>query len=300
MRPFIKIITLFITSGTSALFAETWVRGSVAILEGAGGVTITVPGEEASFQSFEQTAYLPGIFYGRAESGGSILFHTSNGITAAFNGEGVFSVERFEGIIAANAEGEDQLVETQGRMILGLRRGELLVDTRSLTGDSKFVVETPMGRISCVQAILRIEIKHHYRSGIYDFTISSAEGIVRFTDLRQQVYTIYARQRVSGAGSYAAPAIEVGEQMEDIRESFDAFLATLSRLDFKAIDRAKLLSLRRTLPGLKDPSINELSVPTMSSGAKRPRVIEFAPRAENITPFRADIKAPTSYQAELF
>lgn len=284
-----------------AVKGEVWVRGSAAVLEASGGVTIDVSADGASYDTFEQPVYFPGIFSCRAEADGSAIIHTSNKMTFSFSGEGLFSVERFEGLLGVDAEGEDGLAENQSRIILNLRRGELLIDSRSLSTDSKLLVETPVGRISGVKAVLQIRIEYDYRSGIYDFTISCVEGMVRLVDLRKQVYLIYAGQRIAGAGVYAAPAIEVVGQTDQVREKFDRFFVTMDSLDLANVDQAKLRAYTQVLANIEKASSSiRLSTDESSGDLKRPRVIKFAPRPEPITPFRGELKPPSDYQADLF
>lgn len=283
--------------------AEAWVRGSAVVVEASSGVEVSVPASGETYDSFEQPTYLSGIFSSHAQPGSSALIYTSNGMTLSFRGEGHFSVERFEGVFGGTKdEATDRLEETRSRMILNLRRGELLIDSRSLTDDSRFVVETPFGRISSVKAILLIRVEFDYRSDIYDFTISCAEGVVRLQDLRRQSYSIYAGQRIAGAGSYVAPAVEVGDQTDQIREKFERFFATLERLEIQKIDRGELLARTEALPDLDDPGTTSfrLSQERPAKDDKRPRVIEFAPRADRITPFRGKIEPPSDDQADLF
>lgn len=289
--------------GIQVLSAEAWVRGSAVVVEASGGVEVRVPAEGKTFDRFEQPTYFSGIFSSRAQAGGSALFHTSNGMTLAFRGEGHFSVERFEGLFGLrDGEDDDGPAQTRSRMILNLRRGELLMDSRSLTADSKFVVETPFGRISSVKAVLLIHIDFDYRSDIYDFTISCTEGTIRLTDLSGQSYSIYAGQRIAGAGSYAAPAVEVGDQTEQIREKFERFFERLDGLDINKIDQAKLRAHTQALPDLVDEANTSfrLSNERPTADRKRPRVIEFAPQTEAVTPFRGEVKPPSDYQADIF
>jgi len=303
MRIFSIFVLLTLASSVRSVFAEAWVRGSAMVLEASGGVEVTVPADGESYDTFEDPVYFSGIFSGQARSGGSALIHTSNGMTLAFRGEGYFSVERFEGLFdAGEGDDPDQMEETRSRIILSLRRGELLIDSRSLTADSKFVVETPFGRISSVKAVLLIRIEFDYRSEIYDFTISCAEGTVRLSDLRKQSYSIYAGQRIAGAGSYSAPAVEIGDQTDQIREKFELFLKTIDEMDFGQIDPAKLRAHAKPLSEFEDVTSTSarLSDERPVESGKRPRVIEFAPRAETITPFRGEVKPPSDFQAELF
>lgn len=273
------------------------------VVEASGGVQVRVPAVGETYDKFEQPTYFSGIFSSHVQAGGSALFRTSNGMTLSFRGAGHFSVERFEGLFdLMDDDDQDQLAETRSRMILNLRRGELLVDSRSLTADSRFVIETPFGRISSVKAVLLVRIEFDYRSEIYDFTISCAEGTVRLRDLRGETYSIYAGQRIAGAGSYVAPAIEVGNQTEQIREKFELFFETLERPELAKIDESKLRAHTEALPDLEDRSTTSfrLSHERSTKEDKRPRVIEFAPRAERVTPFRGEVEPPSDFQADLF
>jgi hypothetical protein len=283
--------------------AEAWVRGSAVVVEASGGIQVSVPASGKSYQRFDEATYFPGIFSARAEAGGSALIYTSNGMTLSFRGAGHFSVERFEGLIDAATDGDgERLVETRSRMILNLRRGELLVDGRSLAADSRFIVETPFGRISSVKAVLLIRVEFDHRSEMYDFTVSCAEGVVRLRDLGGQTYSIYAGQRIAGAGSYVAPTIEAGDQTDVVREKFESFFETLEGMDFGAIDRVVLRTKMEALPDLEDTRDTSYRLTHQASPeeGKRPRVIEFAPRADAVTPFRGDVKPPSDFQADIF
>lgn len=282
---------------------EVWVRGSAVVVDASGGIEVSVPASGETYDSFEDPVYFPGIFSSRAEADGSALIYTSNGMTLAFSGVGHFSVERFERFFGdVDDEVQDRLAETQSRMILNLRRGELLIDSRSLTTESRFVVETPFGRISSIKAVLLIQIEFDYRSEIYDFAISCAEGTVRLKDLGGESYSIYAGQRIVGAGSYVNPAVEVGSQTNQVREKFDWFFGALKGLDIQEIEQAKLSALTEALPDLENSITTSFRVTHQErvAGSKRPRVIEFAPRADAITPFRGEVKPPSEFRADLF
>lgn len=302
MRFLTTFATLTLVLGLNELSAEAWVRGSAVVLEASGEVEISVSTEGATYEIFDQPRYLPGIFSCRAQARGSVLMQMSNKMVLAFRGEGFFSVERFEGLFGIDGANENSLEETQSRMILNLRRGELMIDSRRLPGASKLVLETPFGRIIGAKAVLLVQIEFDYRSGIYVFTISSVEGTVRLSDLRQQSYTIYPGQRISGAGSYQAPAIEVGDQTEQIREKFERFFATLENLDSERVDQLKLQAHLQPLrnPEKTVPSSHSSGEGSKDAMKKRPRVIEFAPMAESVAPFRGEIKPPSNDQADLF
>lgn len=302
MRSIFTLASFLLILWLPAVHANsTWVQGGVAVLEASGGLKLEVPSTGEVYESFDDTTYLPGLLSCQAESDASILLHTSSRMTLQFRGEGFFSVERFEGTFGVDPDAPDELIETQSRFILTQRMGELFIDSRSLSADSKFVVETPFGRISSLKAVLQVRIEYDYRSGIYDFTISCAEGTVRLRDLSKQVYTIYAGQRISGAGSYVEPSIEVAQQTQQIREKFDRFLGVLAGLESAKIDWVEMRAHKESLPDVMPDPYSSLTASGGSPAAKkRPRVIEFAPQADAITPFRGEVKPPSDSQADIF
>jgi len=297
--PSVIIVTTLL--GLSVLSAEVWVRGSAVALAATGAVRIEVPANGQSYESFDSPQYFPGIFNCRAEQAGSVLIQLSSRLRLAFRGQGFCSVERAESLFDSVPGLQASPEASRERIILNLRRGELIIDSRELSDAAKLILETPFGRISAVRGVLLLQVEFDRRSGIYDFTISSAEGMARLFDLRGQAYEVYPGQRLSGAGSYLTPAIEVGEQMTEIREKLQAYFAAQEVMDPAQVDPAQLLAHLAVLPGPEqsDWSAGSLAEPSGSS-VKRPRVIEFAPAAEPFTPFRAEVKPPSDFQADLF
>ncbi len=298
MRFLTTLLLLAFNLGLSLSAAGALVRGAAVALEASGGVEIIVPGDDLSYESFDEPRYFPGIFSCRAQSGGTIVIQASNGVVMDFRGEGFFSVERFESLLISGEESQENLEQSRSHMILNIRRGRMVIDSRPLSEASRLVLETPFGRIAAVNAVFLVDIDFDRRSGIYDFTIASAEGVVRLSDLRQQSYTVYPGQRLSGAGSYVAPAIEIARQTEQVRQIFGRFFSTRDGLDGARIDRRRLQAHLQALPDLAAT----LPAPRSSAGStdKRPRVIEFAPSTEFITPFRGELKQPSARQADLF
>lgn len=288
--------------GLHVLHAEVWVRSAAVALESSGSVEVGIPVSGQTFESFDEPEYFPGIFSCRAQAASSILIEMSNRLRLAFQGEGYFSVERVESLFTnfqALEAGQEAL---RSHIILNLRRGELLIDSRQLSGGSKLVLETPFGRIITDKSVLLVQIEFDHRSTIYDFTISAMEGTARLNDLRRQSYMIYPGQRLSGAGSYFAPAIEVGEQMTSIRETFQAYFNREERLGADYIDRERLGAQLKILPPLETSATaaRESEGRSGERSSKRPRIIEYAPSAAPVTPFRAEIKPPSDFQADLF
>lgn len=284
------------------LSAEVWMRGAATVLEASGAVRIDIPSEDATYEDFTQPRYFSGQFSVSAASDASVLLLTSNELVFFFSGEGQFGIERFEDYTDTEVQTREMVAAAQSRMILSMRRGKLYMDTRRLTLDSRLVVETPLGRITSFKALMMIEIEYDYRSRIYEFTIACTDGAVRFTDRRGETYSILPGQRISGAGSYSAPAVEVGQLIEELREGFALFDQTLNRVSNESIRRDKLRSHSLILTEV-DPVLTVVSPPLEPvdlSQENKPRVIGFAPWSECISPFRAEIKPPSSFKEDLF
>ena len=287
------IVLLLLLLGKS-LYSEVWSRGAAVVLEADGDVGVAVRGTDISYNSFEQPIYFPGAFSSDIRGGGSALFYTSNGVALRFTGEGVFSVDRFESLASAAEEGGRSAGENLGHMILNLRRGKLLIDNRSLSENSKFLVETPVGRISFVKGVFLLEIIHDSRSSVYNFSVASAQGTARFSDFDNEPYLIYAGQQITGTGTHSSPSVGVGAQTGRVREQLKAFTEVLSLLDKNPIDRSKLRSHTAELQRTEDASTQAAAMvlPERHTDNRRPIVIEYAPSAEPISPLRAEVQPP--------
>lgn len=287
------IVLLLLLLGKS-LYSEVWSRGAAVVLEADGDVGVAVRGTDISYNSFEQPIYFPGAFSSDIRGGGSALFYTSNGVALRFSGEGVFSVDRFESLASAAEEGGRSAGENLGHMILNLRRGKLLIDNRSLSENSKFLVETPVGRISFVKGVFLLEIIHDSRSSVYNFSVASAQGTARFSDFDNEPYLIYAGQQITGTGTHSSPSVGVGAQTGRVREQLKAFTEVLSLLDKNPIDRSKLRSHTAELQRTEDASTQAAAMvlPERHTDNRRPIVIEYAPSAEPISPLRAEVQPP--------
>ena len=288
------IVLLLLLLGKS-LYSEVWSRGAAVVLEADGDVGVAVRGTDISYNSFEQPIYFPGAFSSDIRGRGSALFYTSNGVALRFTGEGVFSVDRFESLASAAEEGGRSAGENLGHMILNLRRGKLLIDNRSLSENSKFLVETPVGRISFVKGVFLLEIIHDSRSSVYNFSVASAQGTARFSDFDNEPYLIYAGQQITGTGTHSSPSVGVGAQTGRVREQLKAFTEVLSLLDKNPIDRSKLRSHTAELQRTEDASTQAAAMvlPERHTDNRRPIVIEYAPSSEPISPLRAEVQPPT-------
>ena len=285
----------------SSLDAAVSVRGAATILSASAGVEVMIPGKSSSSPAVgEMPSYIPGLFSSRAEHGASLFLHTSNHVNLYFEGKGFFAIERFDDVLDSDEgkEGESGR-KGQSRMILNLRKGVLMVDSREM-GDGSFILETPFGRVSGAQAWWFASIEFDQRSGIYDFTIACAEGNLRLTNLNKETFSIFRGQRIAGAGSFIAPSIEIGEHTDQTRDRFGDFAALVERFDPDTLDRDALHAQIQKMPELGENKPELYTSEDVRTSGKRPIVIEFAPRPRPITPFRAEVEPSSNFQADIF
>lgn len=296
------LIVLFLLLLGKSVYSEVWLQGAAAVLEVDGDVSVAVRGTDISYDAVDPPIYFPGAFSSNIRGGGSAFFYTSNGVALRFTGEGVFSMNRFESLASTPEKGGPGASENLGHMILNMRRGKLLIDNRSLSENSKFLVETPIGRVSLVKGVFFLEIIHDPRSSIYNFSIACARGAVRFTDLNNEPYLIYAGQQIVGSGTYSSPSVGIGAQPVRVREKLMAFTEALSLLDENPIDQSKLglhmTELKR--PEYAPKQAESLALPESHTDNSRPIVIEYAPGAEPVSPLRAEVQPPAQSNADSF
>jgi hypothetical protein len=271
--------------------AETWMTGSVVIESIEGSVSLEVVGADSvELNVVEIPQYTLGLLRVRAEGESAVLLRTSNQISIYNAGPGFFAIERFEQMADAridlNTNGEEQ---GQSHMILHLREGELVVDSRKLNEASQLIIEVPMGRISV-------------RNGwwLMRISIECADGVLRFTDRLGASYTLRGGQRLSGVGSSERPSIEVAEITEEGREAFDRFSARLVSVSTAKLSWAAFQEEMKPTINLSTQVDPVISSARKSESDKRPLLIEYAPQSSPVTQFRAVIRPPSAGQADLF
>ena len=276
--------------------AEEWMRGAVVVTAAEGDVVLEeVGGEPWGLQPEDSLPhYMSGLLKIDARLKGSVFLRTSNRISIYNEGDGFFAIERFEQDVAKSMD------QGKSRMILNFRRGFLVVDNRALSDSSQMIVETPVGRISVKNGWWLMRIAYDDRSHIYDVSIECADGVLRFTDQGGGTYTLRNGQRLRGAGASSRLSIEVAEISDEARESFEEFAmmevgAEAMELSDEAL-RSKMKSLAHANGAT--PAAGETS--NASGTGKRPLLIEYAPQSAPVTPFRAERRPPSGYQADLF
>ncbi|MDQ8193572.1 hypothetical protein QEH59_04000 [Coraliomargarita sp. SDUM461004] len=286
---------------TAQLNAETWVRGAITLHEVSTAVELRELGlATKTFSSSQVPRTMGGLINCEAEYGATAYFSSSNRAFFFFAGDGSFAIERFEQIMPDPAAWEaSELEPGRSRMILNFRAGNLIIDTRHLLEASQCLVETPLGRLSVQRALWQMQIAFDPRSQIFDFTITCSEGRVRYTDLQGQVYTLRAGQRLAGAGARDMPSIEVGERT---RESIELLQNYMSMSERYAAAANQLSHYQSHFKLMEQSARQSVVMPAATVGAtnRRPIVIEYADEPVAVTPFRGEVKAPASYQAESF
>ncbi len=295
-----KVLCLIICGLLNAftqMQAEEWVRGAVAVTSVRGDVLVEEAGG-ASLQLHQGDDSLPrlasGLLQVSTQPENALFLQTSNQISIYNEGVGFFAIERFEQDIGVSMD------QGKSRMILNFRQGLLGVDNRILSENSQIIVETPLGRLSTKRAWWVMAIIYDERSRIYNFSIECADGVVRFNDQRGHTYILRNGQRLSGAGASARASIEVGEMSEDGSEFFEEFAKMkeegeafeLTTDTFRP--KMKALNYSNQGKGTRAEAVQPINL------SKPPVLIEYAPRATSVTPYRAVIRRPSAYEADMF
>jgi hypothetical protein len=295
-----KICLISWAVGTS-LNAETWVRGALMVHAVSGSVELSGMGEETiALNDEELPLSMSALLNARAPSGASLFLSTSNRGFIHFEGNGSFGIERFEHVLpeaSAWASAEDEF--GQSRTILNFREGHIFFDGRVFSETSQTIMETPLGQISTKHALMQMRIEFDPRSQVFNFTITCSEGLVRFTDLQGEHYSLRDGQRLSGAGARMTPSIEVGESSEEASEKMAHFLGLIRKHAEAATHFYRYAAHFQPIPGGGDEQSSGFNLRDSSSN-RRPVVIEYAKDPAPVTPFRANIPPPAANKANHF
>ena len=286
---------------TCALTAGERVHGGLALHEINGQVGLKKLGEDlTSLSRGDVPIATMGMIECLASHGSSAFFTASNRSVIYFEGEGSFAVERFEQVMPDLAKwNADKVEPSQSRMILNFRGGDLIVDNRNMSESSQLLVETPLGRLTATRALWQMRILFDPRNQIFDFTITSNKGLVRFTDFQGQQYEIRMGQRLAGVGSRAGLSVEVGKKTARSQERMQRYQDLASKHSIASSDFTQYLACLQVIKQ-NDRKTSELPVADRLNSARRPIVIEYATQAKPVTPFRGEVKPPSADQADLF
>ncbi|MGC6423517.1 MAG: hypothetical protein ACON4O_00860 [Lentimonas sp.] len=303
MQPWIKYLLPVLVALTAPTLAEPWKQGSIAICTLDEGIELFEMGAERPADISNLPQYIPGLLVTEAKQPGIVTMLTSNGVVLDFGGPGFFAIERFEQEGDLSSEWlSSELEPGKSRMILNIRAGRLFVDQSKLQPASQFVLESPVGRFSSYnEAIWMIALTKNARQRTHGFNIYCFQGMVEFVDFMDRTFTIRAGQQITGGGSALTPYVEIAqinpdgeEQMEDhALRSAAITKMNLSEMDFLAATKLLLNSVSENTTGpdgVEDARI-ETSLPV---------IIQYAPRASLVTPFKGVAGPPSDDEVDLF
>lgn len=296
MRLFFFILWLPVVSFAAGV--DLW-RGSMAALSQDEGVVLEIAGQPVALDGEADGAlpfYFEGVFRLRAESGGGSFLRSSGGVDLYFEGPGDFAVERFDEAFSTS-DGSTEAVRERSWLLMNLREGTLVVDTRAWEGEGQMVLVAPFCRILAPRGLWSITIEYETRNERYDFTVACAEGRLRVSDLQGQTYTLYAGQRLAGVGAFLNPAMEIGESTVRSRERFQHFQQLRASLPLDALDAAAFRSAMLDLP---DRDAGEEARFSVGRPERVPLVIEYASPPRELTPFRGVIAPPALEESSAF
>lgn len=295
LRQVFSVTFAALFAAVTMLQAEDWMRGAAVVTSVTGEVILEQIGGESL--QLNPTDRLPlavsGLLQIRTKEKDAVFLKTSNQISIYHEGAGFFAIERFEQEVATSMD------QGKSRMILNFRQGLLVVDNRALSEASQMIVVTPLGRMSVKNGWWSMEVVYDTRRRLYDFSIRCADGTLRFTDLLGQTYTLRRGQRLVAAGTSLSASIKVAESSAAENELFEEFEVMQAATEFDALSPTIFRSKMKQLGQVKN-AVEETAERPNSGSAKRPLVIEYAPQSAPVTPHRALIRAPSSYQADLF
>ena len=280
--------------------AKVTVRGAMILHELSGDVSISHMGkEEVNFFVNQMPVPMQGLIGCRANNGSYVFLSASNRSTILFEGNGSFTIDRFEQAIPDLVDWQSSQKEaSQSRVILNFREGKITIDNRDMFDSSQYLVETPLGSIKASGALWQMHISFDPGSQRFDFRISCRDGLVRFTDFTGKTYTLRNGQRLSGAGSQSDPSIEVGAIAERTNNQIQLFLEiarthspSISNLaayepHFQVIEQDQI-------EGNKPIAKSDKAMPV-------PIVIEYSNDPPVVTPFRGEVGVPSIDEMDLF
>jgi len=289
---------------SSAAHAEEWLRGAVGVAYLSGSVVLEEFGGQAIHVDVAELPYFfPGLFSVHAADAGEIFLKASNRAALYFDGPGDLAIERFEQ--QSSQPNHETLVEPGGmevrsRMILNLRQGMLIFDGRDCGEASRVILETPVGRISAKNSWWLMKIEYEEGRHVYSFSIECAEGGLRFSERTGANYSLRAGQRLSGVGAFESPSIQVAEATEagdDFFEYFSQLVLAANELEFT---EEAFFSKMKAIVAARGWMDAEALRQSEANGVKRPLVIEYAPRASAVTPFRGIVRPLPESESEIF
>ena len=294
-----KFISVFLLLA-SCSEAKVTVRGALILHELSGDISISHMGKDrVNFFANQMPVSMQGLIGCWANNGSYVFLSTSNRSTILFEGDGSFTIDRFEQTIPNLVDWQLSRKEaSQSRVILNFREGKITIDSRNMFESSQYLVETPLGSIRASGALWQMHIYFDPGSQRFNFRISCRDGLVRFTDFRGKTYTLRNGQRLSGAGSQSSPSIEVGAIADRTNDQIQLFLELARTYSYSASNLAAYESHFQIIE--HDQIKDNKPVAKSNKTLRIPIVIEYSKDPPVVTPFRGEVGAPSKDEMDLF
>ena len=242
-------------------------------------------------RQIDSAQYLPGLVRASAKSRKDLFLLGSNRLMLYYSTPGELTVERFEQLGQAPATGVQQC-----RLILYIDEGILTVDSSSLSVDSQFVVETPLGRLDAGAGRWTLSLAYDARTRMYNLTLESIDLELVFKTHSGERVVVSGGQMLNGAGTSTLRDLEVSDLLRGARDRL-AKLEQFSDEALAEVSMARLNSHLRPIAhrGSLDPQ--EGLVPDGDEDAVHgyPIVIEYSPRPKPLVPFRGVGQPPSEF-----
>ena len=136
----------------------------------------------------------------------------------------------------------------------------------------------------------------------FNFHISCIDGLVRFTDFTGKQHSLRNGQRLSGAGLPTSPSIELGELVERTSEQIQFFLELTKDYASSKNNLAAYMPCFQVIEHdqLFVNDTVDLNGLDTDGTLDHPIIIDYTSDPPAVTPFRAEVKAPSLSEADLF
>jgi hypothetical protein len=267
--------------------------GAFALMSSKGSVQLALPGGDC--QPIEPTSwpyYYPGLVQLEFGSNSQSVWTGSNLLSCYQRGRGILEVERFE---QNNRSGFDFWSESReqgfSRMILGLRLGEFLFDTRALSAASQLFVELPFVRVLDGRGLWSVQVAEQEFKGAYRIRIRCREGVLRVKNQVGEKYELRAGQVLTVQGRSNQLDFSVAALAPRDEVDFERAIARLPQASqqlLKAALAREHMPLIQSFSDLETELASDFLAMELSDNSEnqKPILIEYQNPVAAVLPFR--------------
>lgn len=267
--------------------------GAFALMFAKGSVQLALPGGDSGpTEPTDWPYYYPGLMQLKFGSNSQSVWTASNLLSCYQQGRGILEVERFE---QNNRAGSDFWSDPQeqglSRMILCLRLGDFLFDTRALSSASQLFVELPFVRILDGRGLWSVKVAEQDFKGAYRITIRCRQGMLRVKSQVGEKYELRAGQVLTVQGrsnqlDFTMAALAPRDEVE-----FERMLARLSQAQQQQLQSSlarEHMSLMQSFSDLEAGLVSDLLAVELSDDSEnqKPILIEYQNPVAAVLPFR--------------